>query len=211
MDKIFWVKNIKLVLIVLTLSFSCSPKNVDNKQSDIVSDSLEDIRLAEKLVQSGYLKYVPDDKRDSLQQVVLSDFNIYDDRFFRFSHIDAEELCEYNFDFFMPKINEILAKRKFKLSVRKSSDYEKSNEIYINDISTKLYSQEDLEQQTFLDIGAMNFFKQVNEILKNNGIEEKFYLLYNGNDLSTFLITDTQFEIIKERFYNQAKQVPYLP
>ncbi len=127
-----------------------------------------------------------------------SSFDIYDDYNLRITHIDAEELAEFNFDFFLPQINKILEKRNVSLTVRTTSDYEKTNDIIINGEKLNLYTKKELDNLTFWDTAPRIFFKKVNEILKAKNIDEQFYLLYSGNDLNTILLTKKQFSIISD-------------
>jgi len=51
----------------------------------------------------------------------------------------------------------------------------------------------------------------MNELLIAEGIEEKFYLLYGGNDLNVMFLTEKQYVIIAERYKNNKNEIPYLP
>ncbi len=97
------------------------------------------------------------------------------------------------------------------LIVKTASDYEKTNDIIINEEKINLYTKEQLDNKTFLDSAPRNFFSKVNEILKTKSLDEKFFLLYTGNDLSALLLTDKQFEIIKKYYENDLEEIPYLP
>ena len=68
---------------------------------------------ATELIENGFLKYADSSKVDSLEIQLTNSFDIYDDDNFKIAHIDAEELAEFSFDFFLPTLNKILAKRNF--------------------------------------------------------------------------------------------------
>ena len=122
-----------------------------------------------------------------------------------------EELCEFSFDFFLPQLNQKLAEKALKLDVQTTGDYESSFEIEINGRKVKLYSNEELSNGKFWDSGPRNFFRIVNEILKEHNLDEQFYLLYGGNDLHTVFMTKDQFELMSKINGNDKNEIPYLP
>lgn len=166
---------------------------------------------ATELIDNGFLKYADSSKVDSLKTQLVNSFGIYEDDNFKIAHIDAEELAEFSFDFFLPALNRILAKRDFKLSAQKLNDQDNSFDILINGDTTQLYSQKDLDNNTFWDTASRNFFKKVNELLKARNSDEQFYLLYGGNDLHSLLLTDKEFSIISDYYKNNDKERPYKP
>ena len=127
------------------------------------------------------------------------------------THIDAEELCEFSFDFFLPQLNQKLAEKGLKLDVQTADDYESSFEIAINGHNLKLYSNEELSNGSFWDSGSRNFFRVVNEILKEKNIDKQFYLLYSGNDLHSVFLTENQFELMSKINEDEENEIPYLP
>lgn len=201
-----------LSFIFLLLTISCSQKNQSSKNQGLKeNEPLENERYGTELIRNDFLKFSDQDKVDSLKNEITSSFYIYSEETSKFAHIDAEELAEFNFDFFIPQLNKMLEKRNVNLVVKTTKDYEKTNDIIINDKKINLYKSIELENQTFWDLAPRNFFRSVNEILKSKNVDEKFYLLYNGNDLSTLLLTDKQFIIIKEYYKNNSKESPYIP
>lgn len=166
---------------------------------------------ATELNDNGFLKYADSSKVDSLKTQLINSFDIYEDDNFKIAHIDAEELAEFSFDFFLPTLNRILAKREFKLSAQKLNDQDNSFDVLINGDTTQLYNQKDLENNTFWDTASRNFFKKVNELLKARNSNEQFYLLYGGNDLHTLLLTDKEFSIISDYYQSNEKERPYKP
>lgn len=171
------------------------------------SDSI----YATELIDNDFLKYVDSSKKDSLKTELKKSFDIYDEDNFKIIHIDAEELAEFSFDFFLPQLNKMLEKRNVNLTVKTANDYENSNNIIINGEKLNLYTKKELDNQTFWDTAPRNFFKKVNELLKAKNSDEQFYLLYGGNDLHTLLLTDKQFSIISEYYKNNEKEKPYKP
>ena len=171
------------------------------------SDSI----YATELIDNDFLKYVDSSKKDSLKTELKKSFDIYDEDNFKIIHIDAEELAEFSFDFFLPQLNKMLEKRNVNLTVKTANDYENSNNIIINGEKLNLYTKKELDNQTFWDTAPRNFFKKVNELLKAKNSDEQFYLLYGGNDLHTLLLTDKQFSIISKYYKNNEKEKPYKP
>ncbi|MFT4073467.1 MAG: hypothetical protein QM654_16270 [Dysgonamonadaceae bacterium] len=171
----------------------------------------QDRSFATELIDNDFLKYADSSKIDGLKAQLKDSFDIYDEDNFRITPIDAEELAEFNFDFFVPKLNNLLEKRNTSLTVEKANDYERMNNILINGAKIKLYTKEEIDNLSFWDTAPRNFFKKVNEILKTKNINEQFYLLYGGNDLHTFLLTDKQFAIISEYYKDNNKEKPYKP
>ena len=168
-------------------------------------------RYATELIDKGFLKYADSSEIDNLKVQLTGSFNIYADDNFRIAHIDAEELAEFSFDFFLPNINRILAKRGVKLFANKLNDKENSFDVLINNDTIQLYNQKDLDDNTFWDIAPRSFFQKVNEILRAKNIDEQFYLLYGGNDLHAILLTDKQLSIIADYYKNKPKEIPYTP
>ena len=195
------------LLFLFILLVSCNQKTKTQNYSRQKSDSI----FATKLIDNDFLKYADKSKIDSLKIQLKSSFNIYDDDNFKIADIDAEELAEFNFDFFLPHLNKMLQKRNINLSVRTANDYEKTNDIIINGEKINLYTKKELDNQTFWDTAPRNFFKKINEILKTKNIDEQFYLLYGGNDLHTLLLTDKQFSIIAEYYKDNEYEKPYKP
>ena len=171
------------------------------------SDSI----YATELIDNDFLKYVDSSKIDSLKTQLKNSFDIYDDDNFKIAHIDAEELTEFSFDFFLPQLNKMLEKRNVNLIVKTANNYEKTNDIIINGEKLNLYTEKELDNLTSWETAPRNFFKKVNEILQAKNIDEQFYLLYGGNDLHTLLLTDRQFSIISEYYEDNEKEKPYKP
>ena len=166
---------------------------------------------ATELIDNSFLKYADSSKVDSLKTQLISSFNIYEDENFKIAHIDAEELSEFSFDFFLPSINKILSKRDIKLTAQKLNNNDNSFDVLINDNTIQLYTQSDLDNNKFWDTAPRNFFRKVNEILKAKNSNEQFYLLYSGNDLRTLLLTDKEFSIISDYYKDNDKEKPYRP
>lgn len=201
-----------LLLFFLILLVSCNPK-VQNEKDSISNENMQksDSIYAEKLIDNDFLKYADNSKIDSLKIQLKNSFYIYDEDNFRVAHIDAEELAEFSFDFFLPQLNKMLGKRNIQLTVKTADDYDKTNNIVINEEEINLYSKAELDNLTFWETAPRNFFKKINEILKDKDIDERFYLLYGGNDLHTLLLTEKQFFIISEYYKNDEKEKPYKP
>ena len=168
-------------------------------------------KYATELIENGFLIYADSLKVESLETHLKDSFNIYDDDNFKIAHIDAEELAEFSFDFFLTNLNRILSKRDIKLSAQKLNNNDNSFDALINGDTIQLYTQSDLDNNTFWDTAPRNFFRKVNEILKAKNIDEQFYLLYGGNDLHSMLLTDKQFSVIADYYKGSTKETPYKP
>jgi hypothetical protein len=187
---------------------SCSRAN---KPGQAKKENSADTAYGTKLFESGFLKFADTAKFDSLKSELVNSFNIYDEGNNKIADIDAEELAECSFDFFLPNLNKILGKRGFKLDVQTANDFEKTNDILINGARIKLYTQTQLQSDSFWDAASRNFFKEVNRQLYAKKLDESFYLLYGGNDLHVLLLTAGQYKIIADRYKNGTKETPYLP
>ena len=187
MNTLALIKKMRYILIVLlTLTIvSCSQKSGQSKRSSTSNET----------------------KTNSVSKE--SKFDFYSDSVL--THIDAEELCEFSFDFFMPQLNQKLAKEGLKLDVQTTNDYENSFGIAINGRQLKLYKNEELSNGEFLDSGPRNFFRIVNEILRDKNIDEQFYLLYKGNDLHSVFLTEQQFKLMCIINKDDVNETPYLP
>ena len=200
------------ILFFSRFLISCNQKaQTQNKSKPNVNMEKSDSIYGKKLIDNDFLKYVDNSKKDSLKTELKKSFDIYDEDNFKIIHIDAEELAEFSFDFFLPQLNKIFEKRNVSLTIKPADDYEKTNDIIINGEKLNLYKKKELDAQTFWDTAPRNFFKKINEILKTKNIDEQFYLLYGGNDLQTILLTDKQFSIISEYYKDNEKEKPYKP
>jgi hypothetical protein len=194
--------------IVILLCFSCSR---DKATADNQPHQTYDSTLANNLIMADFLMYADSLIIDSLTDQVKKSFDIYDDRNNKILHVDAEELAEFQFGFFLPRLNIILNKRNFNLEVKTADNYETSNEVFLNGEKIQLYTKSELENSDFWDKASRTFFKKLNELLKKKNINESFFLLYNGNDLHALLLTDRQFNIIADKLKNEPKEIPYRP
>ena len=95
-------------------------------------------------------------KTEGTPQTVLDTFDFYSDEVL--IQVDAEELCEFSFDFFLPQLNRSLKEDGVVLDVQLTPDYETSFEVTINGIVSKLYTQAELSNGTFWDSGPRTFF-----------------------------------------------------
>src|SRR5215203_3219418 len=146
-------------IFVISCNQSTPTHNASTQQSDKG-------HYAKELLDNGFLKHADNLKIDSLKMLVTDSFDLYEENNFKIAHIDAEELAEFSFDFFLPRLNRILARRNIKLSAQKLNDKENSFDALINSDTIQLYTQDDLDNSTFWDTAARNFFRKVNEILK---------------------------------------------
>jgi hypothetical protein len=190
------------------LYFSCTR---DRTTAANQAHQTYDSTFENNLIMAGFLMYTDSLKIDSLTDQVKKSFDIYDDRNNKILHVDAEELAELQFDSFLPRLNVILNKRNFNLKVKTADNYETSNEVLLNGEKIQLYTKAELENSDFWDKASRTFFKKLNELLKKKSINESFFLLYNGNDLHAFLLTDRQFNIIADKLKNEPNQIPYRP
>ncbi|MEG0915566.1 MAG: hypothetical protein RSF68_00985 [Myroides sp.] len=205
------MKQIILLFISIFL-VSCNQKaQTQNSSKPNINIQKRDSIYGKKLIDSEFLKYADDSKTDSLKIHLKNPFDIYDEDNFKFAHIDAEELAESNFGFFLPQLNKMLAKRNVTLVVKTANDYDTTNDIVINEEKLNLYTKKELDNQTFWDTAPRNFFKKVNELLKAKNSDEQFYLLYGANDLQTLFLTDKQYLIILEYYKDGEKEKPYKP
>jgi hypothetical protein len=200
------MKQLAILVFSITL-FSCS----QNAQTQNNKMPKSDRNYATELIDNGFLKYADSSKVGSLKTQLTNSFDIYEDDNFKIAHIDAEELAEFSFDFFLPNLNKILSRRDIKLTAQKLNNDDNSFDALINDDTIQLYTQNDLDNNTFWDTASRNFFRKVNEILKEKNSNEQFYLLYGGNDLHTLLLTDKEFSIISDYYKGNDKEKPNKP
>jgi hypothetical protein len=187
---------------------SCNQNMQTKNETMLESDKT---KYATELIENDFLKYADSVKVDSLRTNLINRFDIYDEHNFKIVHIDAEELAEFSFNFFLPNLNKILAKRNIMLSAQKVNNNADSFEVLLNSEIMQLYTQSELNNDTFWETAPRNFFKQVNNIMKSNNSDEQFYLLYGGNDLHTLLLTDKQFLIISDFYKDNQYEKPYKP
>ena len=86
----------------------------------------------------------------------------------------------------------MLAKRDIQLLVKETENTEKINEISVNGENIILYTKEEMKSDIFWNSAAVIFFRKLNKLLEEKKSKERFHLVYEGNDLSTFLLTNSQ-------------------
>lgn len=195
-------------IILISLFFSCTQnKATSYNQVSQISDKT----FGNDLIEVDFLLYADSLKVDSLTDRVRNTFDLYDEATNKILHVDAEELAEFQFGFFLPRLNVILGKRNFKLDVKTTDNYENSNEVFLNGERIQLYTKNELKNSDFWDKASRAFFKKLNDLLKKEDLNESFFLLYNGNDLHALLLTDKQFAIIADKYRDEPKEIPYRP
>jgi len=96
------MKHLSLLYFVIFL-VSCGQKaQIQNSSKTNMNTQKSDSIYGKKLIDNDFLKYADNLKIDSLKMQLLKSFDIYDVRNFKIAQIDAEELAEFNFDFFLP-------------------------------------------------------------------------------------------------------------
>lgn len=204
------MKKLIAILVVLGLVY-CNQNQTVSKERLTKNEEILDKKFGKQLIDSQYLKYAEVSKIDSLQYGILNSFNIYEEDTNKYALIDEENIAEFTFDSFMPQIEKMLQKRKIEIKVEVPKDYVKTYSVIINSEVLKLYFDENQKEKSLIENSTSIFFKKLNEILKKNSSNEKFYLLYGGNDLGAFLLDEKQYEIIKERYRESDNEIPYLP
>jgi len=126
-------------------------------------------------------------------------------------HIDAEELAEGSFDFFKTDLTNILNKRGLEITFSATGNFEKLHEVMINNETFVLFDDKNLSDNSFWDIGPRRFFEKLNQELEKSKSQERFYLIYGGNDLGAILLTERQFNIIAKINEGNIKEIPYKP
>jgi hypothetical protein len=108
-------------------------------------------------------------------------------------------------------LTKILKKRGLEITFSTTENFEKLHEVMINNRRFNLYDDKNLADFSFWDIGSRRFFNAINLELEKSKSNERFYLLYGGNDLGAILLTDEQFELIEKINEGNAKEIPYKP
>lgn len=200
---------VALPLVILLFSLSCcsQEKTKTNEHQTQNDDQL----FGNELIDNDFLLFADSSLLDSLASQIKNSFYIYDESNNKILHLDAEALAEFHFDFFLPQLKVMLGKRNFRLDVRTAEHYETSNEILINGQRIRLYTKDEMENKDFWDLASRRFFRGLNEQLARQDMKESFFLLYQGNDLHAFLLTDKQQSIIAERYRAEPKEIPYKP
>jgi hypothetical protein len=199
----------QMILLLYSLILISCNQNTETQDRDMQKPDRE--KYAIDLINNEFLEYADSSRVDTLKIQLKNSFDIYDAETFRIARIDAEELSEFSFDFFLPGLNKILAKRGVRLSAQKLNEKENSHDVLINGHTINLYTEEELNSGKFWNSASRNFFRELNKILKGANSNERFYLLYGGNDLHAILLTEKQFSIITEYQKNDPREAPYKP
>ncbi len=193
-------------LLIFLFFFSCAnPTTGSNNTAE--TDSIS----GRKLVEQGFLDLAEPQNIDELKSAVIDSFYIYASENGNFVPIDAEELAEGSFNFFLPQLNAVLKKRAVELRVEQTETHSLDMIIVLNGEKLTLYTDNEMKKGNFWDTASRNFFKKVNSLLAQKSVKERFYLLYEGNGLAAILLTDKQFEIIEKHYQREPKEIPYSP
>ncbi len=195
-------------LIILTLILSSCNIRHDNKA---ISQSKNQDSLINELVFTGFLDFTDSSKLDSVRQSFIKDGYIFSSEINRYLHVDAEELAEGSFDFFKADLTNILKKRGLQITFSTTERFEKLHEVKINNETFTLFNDKDLADYSFIDIAPRRFFEKINQELDKSKSQERFYLIYSGNDLGAILLTERQFNIIAKINEGNTKEIPYEP
>jgi hypothetical protein len=95
-------------LLIISCNQHAKTPNGDMQRPDRANHATD-------LINNDFLKYADSSRIDTLKSQLKISFDIYDEEIFKIAHIDAEELSAFNFDFFLPNLNKILAKRKHQI------------------------------------------------------------------------------------------------
>jgi len=195
-------------LIILTLIISsCNIRN-DNK---VISQTKNQDSLVNELVKTDFLQFTDSSKIDSVRQSFIMDGYIFSPEINRYVHIDAEELAEGSFDFFKTTLTNILKIRGLEITFSTTENFEKLHEVMINNEMFALFDDKNLADYSFWDVGPRRFFGKINQELEKSKSQERFYLIYSGNDLGAILLTERQFNIIAKINEGNTKEIPYKP
>jgi phosphatidate phosphatase PAH1 len=198
----------KTILSFLIISFLISCTSSTTKQ---VQPENKDKKFGQQLIHQGFLKYSDSTQLTKLEKGLLTNFDIYNRANAKIFDIDAEELAEFNFDFFLPEMNKMLEKRNLQLNIQLLPEKNDSYSILINNEEVLLYKKNEMENYSFWDKAPRNFFKKINQLLKQKGRDEVFYLMYGGNDLHAILLTKAQHNTIISYYAKIKREQPYLP
>lgn len=195
-----------LIIFILILS-SCNIRH-DNKA---ISQTKSRDFPVNQLINTDFLQYADSTKIDSVRQSFVKDGYIFSPDINRYVHIDAEELAEGTFDFFKTDLRKILNKRGLEITFSTTKNFEKSHEVMINNETFALFDDKNLADNSSWDIGSHRFFKKINKELEKRKLQERFYLIYSGNDLGAILLTESQLNIISKINEGNTKEIPYKP
>jgi hypothetical protein len=195
-------------LIILTLILGACNIRHDNKA---ISQTKNQDSFVNELINTDFLQFTDSSKIDSVRQSFLKDGYIFSFEINRYLHIDAEELAEGSFDFFKTDLTNILKKRGLEIPFSTTENFEKLHEVKINNETFTLFDDKNLADYSFWDIAPRRFFEKINQELEKSKSQERFYLIYGGNDLGAILLTEKQFNIIAKINEGNTKEIPYKP
>jgi hypothetical protein len=206
--KYTFMRNIILLLYFFTIS-SCHKKTETEiaQNVEVEKPEMTDKEFIKRLIKADFFKYT--DPTVNIKRI--DSLNAYAEYTNKFARIDAEELAEFSFGYFTPQLTKMLSIRNIDLLLKKTGNTEKTNEVKLNGENLILYSKEELENGSFLNSAASNLFKKLNSILEEKKCNERFYLIYDGNDLSTFLLTNSQYQVFVEKYESIKYEIPRNP
>jgi hypothetical protein len=169
-----------------------------------------------RLVDMGYLKYVPSPELEAVKQQLLSSMNygiiesdwgtncVASDR--RGYPADNEELAEGRIGESLHLMKEVLAQEGVRLESVEDDFGEYHYDILVNGERYKIY---DRAGENVWSVALKRFLEVVNEFLQRAGSKERLFGIYGGNDGRAILLTEEMHQYLGCLPWIDRRWMPY--
>ncbi|SMQ78173.1 hypothetical protein SAMN05444673_3278 [Bacillus sp. OV166] len=151
--------------------------------------------LLDELESNGFFKYLDSDKINEVKEEAIKSEYLYGDTRRDFL-ADEEDLSEGGVGTFFFEISPFLEKQGIQLIINNEDFNEEKYEIQVNGKKYTLYTQDDVENEEYVEINTRRAFSIINKLLEGAGTKERLFALYGWNDLVAIFLTNELYEKI---------------
>jgi hypothetical protein len=172
----------------------------------------------QRLIDMGYLKYVPGPEREAVRQQLLSSMKhgiiesdwgedcVASDR--RGYPADNEELAEGRIGEFLLLMKDVLAQEGVRLESVEDEFQDEHYDVLVNGERFRIYGRPD---ENCWAVSLKRFLEIVNGLLQRAGSKERLFGIYGGNDGRAVLLTEEMHQYLHSLSWIDRKWMPYKP
>ncbi|NHC42851.1 hypothetical protein G6549_23415 [Bacillus sp. MM2020_1] len=170
-------------------------KNATEGTNEKTKSDSEFSLLVDELESIGFFKYINSDKISQVKDEAITSGYLYCDTGRDFL-ADEEDLSEGGVGTFFEEISPFLEKQGIELIINNEVFNEEKYEIQVNGEKYTLYTQDDVENDEYVEINTRRAFSIINKLLEGAGSKERLFALYGWNDLVAIFLTNEMYEKI---------------
>ncbi|MFD0050097.1 hypothetical protein ACFVHQ_12310 [Actinomycetes bacterium NPDC127524] len=170
-------------------------KNLTEVSNEKPESHSEFTLLLDELESIGFFKYLDLDKINEVKEETIKSEYLYGDTGRDFL-ADEEDLSEGGVGTFLFEISPFLEKQGIQLIINNEDFNGEKYEIKVNGEKYVLYTQDEVENEEYVEINTQRAFSIINKLLEGARSEERLFALYGWNDLVAIFLTNEMYERI---------------